>query len=63
MGTTNVDASLCSSDGREIGQAEGGAGEQSLSRGCAVTAVERLMLLMLGGMQEIYLVQYRNCDS
>lgn len=62
MGTTNVDASLCSSKGREIGQAEG-AEEQSLSRGCAVTAVERLMYLLLGGMGEIYLVQYRNYDS
>lgn len=55
MGTTNVGASLYSSKRREIGQAEG-AEEQSLNRGCAVTAVERLMYLMLGGMEEIYLV-------
>lgn len=63
VGTTNVGASLCGSEGRETGQAEGGAAGQSLGRGCAVTAVERLMSLLLGGMQEIYLVHYRNCDS
>lgn len=50
MGTINANASVCSLAGRGVGQAEQGAEEQILSRGCAVTVVERMMCYFI--MQE-----------